>query len=232
MFWGRLAAWRAGVPVIVSALHSTGWPDGVGRLNRWLTPITDAFCRVAKQHGQFLIDHERFPEEKVRVIPNGVDTDRFRFCEADRRRLRSEFGIPQDAPVCGIVAALRMEKNHLLFLRSAALLHDAMPQTHFLIVGDGPELGKLQAAAEQAGIAPYVHFAGTRSDIPQLLSMIDLFSLTSHNEANPVSILEAMSVGRPVVATDVGSVSESVDHGITGFLCRSGAAAENRQIMA
>ena len=77
MFWGRLAAYFARVPVIASALHSTGWPDGIGRLNRWLTPITDAFIAVADTHGQFLIDQERLPPEKVFVIPNGVDTSRF-----------------------------------------------------------------------------------------------------------------------------------------------------------
>jgi len=74
MFWGRLAARRVGVPVILSALHSTGWPDGVGRLNRLLTPITDGFIAVADSHGAFMIAEERFPAEKVFVIPNGVDT--------------------------------------------------------------------------------------------------------------------------------------------------------------
>ena len=70
MFWGRLAAKRARVPVILSALHSTGWPDGVGRLNRILTPITDGFIAVAENHGKFLVEGENFPSEKVFVIPN------------------------------------------------------------------------------------------------------------------------------------------------------------------
>jgi hypothetical protein len=70
MFWGRLAAKRAGVKAIISALHSTGWPDGVGRLNRFLTPITDAFIAVAPSHGRFLVEHERIPAEKVIVVPN------------------------------------------------------------------------------------------------------------------------------------------------------------------
>src|SRR4029450_11859379 len=69
MFWGRLAARRVGAPVILSALHSTGWPDGIGRLNRMLTPITDGFIAVAPSHGEFLVDHEGFPTTKVTVIP-------------------------------------------------------------------------------------------------------------------------------------------------------------------
>ena len=226
MFWGRLAAWRTGVPVVISALHSTGWPDGISRMNRMLTPVTDAFVGVAKPHGIHLVENERFPEEKVYVIPNGVDMDRFRLCEESRRRLREENGIPANAPVCGIVAALRPEKNHLLFLRAAAMLKGEMSNAHFVIVGDGEERPTLERAANDAGLADHVHFLGNRSDIPEVLSMLDLFSLTSHNEANPVSILEAMSIGLPVVSTDVGSVSETVRHDVTGFLAKPGAANE------
>src|SRR4051794_1420536 len=72
MFWGRLAARHVGVPVILSALHSTGWPDGVGRLNRLITPITDSFIAVAASHGQFLAKNLGIPASKVAVIPNGV----------------------------------------------------------------------------------------------------------------------------------------------------------------
>jgi hypothetical protein len=74
MFWGRLAARLAGVPVVAAALHSTGWPDVVGRLNRWLPPFTDAFIACAPTHGRYLIEQECFPAERVHVVPNGVDT--------------------------------------------------------------------------------------------------------------------------------------------------------------
>ncbi len=119
MFWGRLAAWRAGVPVVLSALHSTGWPDSIGRLNRWLTPLTDAFIGVAPAHGGYLIERERFPAAKVRVIPNGVDVERFAQ-RGERDSLRRSLGIEADAPVAAIVAALRPEKNHAMFLEAAA----------------------------------------------------------------------------------------------------------------
>ena len=73
MFWGRLAGWLAGVPVICSALHSTGLPDHVELPNRLLAPLTDAFIAVAEPHGRYLAEHEGCPAKKIRVIPNGVD---------------------------------------------------------------------------------------------------------------------------------------------------------------
>lgn len=224
MFWGRLAAWMEGVPVILSALHSTGWPDSIGRLNRLLTPITDGFIAVAASHGRHLIEREHLPEQKVSVIPNGVDTYRFRSLPDSGLAVRAKLGIPPLAPVCGIVAALRPEKNHSLFLRAAALTAKHRPDAHFIIVGDGPEREKLERIASGAGMARSVHWVGSRSDIPQVLSAFDVFALTSHNEANPVSILEAMACEIPVVSTRVGSIAESVFDGKTGYLVQPGDA--------
>ncbi len=220
MFWGRLAARLAGAPVIASALHSTGWPDGVGRLNRMLARITDAFIAVADAHGRHLVEGEQFPADKVRVIYNGIDADRF--APRDGAPVRAALGIPPDAPVVGILAALRPEKNHELFLAGAARIRAARPDARFLIVGDGPQRPALEALANELGIAPGVHFLGTRSDVPELLAACDLVALTSHNEAAPVSILEALAVGVPVVAANVGSVSETVIDGETGRLFPAG----------
>jgi glycosyltransferase involved in cell wall biosynthesis len=221
MFWGRLAAKRAGVPVVVSALHSTGWPDGVGRLNRRLTPITDAFIAVAPSHGTFLREHERFPADKVKVIPNGVDTRRFS-PTPDAHAVRRDLGISPTAPVVSIVAALRPEKNHELFLQAAARVVRVLPEARFLIVGEGGRRRALEELAGQLGLAGSVQFLGARGDVPRILTATDVFALTSHNEANPISILEAMSVGRPIVATDVGSIHEVVSNGTQGLLVPPG----------
>jgi len=225
MFWGRLAARRVGVPVVLSALHSTGWPDGVGRLNRALTPITDGFIGVADLHGEFMLEKEGFPAAKVFVIPNGVDTARFAPVP-DAASVREEIGVGPADPVVTIVAALRPEKNHALFLEMAARILPQMPQAKFLIIGDGPGRAPLVERAAMLGISESVRFLGTRSDVPRLLTTSDVFTLTSHNEANPVSILEAMSVGKPVVATNVGSIQEAVADGVTGYLVKAGDAGE------
>ncbi len=200
MFWGRLAARAAGVPVVVSALHSTGWPDGIGRLNRMLTPMTDAFVAVAQPHGQHLAEIEGLPAERIHVIPNGVDTERFR-PRPEQPALRRQLGIPDSAPIVGIVARLSYEKNHALFLDVAARAHAALPDAHFIIIGDGQLRSDLEARTAELHLQNCVHFLGNRSDVPELLSLMDLMLLTSHIEANPVSILEAFAAGKPVVAT-------------------------------
>lgn len=222
MFWGRLAAWWAGVPVVCSALHSTGWPDGVGLFNRWLTPITDAFIGVATEHGRFLREEEKFPAAKVVVIPNGVNVDRFAPRPDRRIAIRAELGIEADAPVAGILAALRPEKNHELFLRAAARVRQTLPNARFVVIGEGPERPAIEGWINELGLGDAVLLLGNRSDVPDVLAALDVLALTSHMEANPVSILEAMSVGLPIVATDVGSVHESVQEGVTGFLVPPG----------
>lgn len=224
MFWGRLAAKRAGIPVILSALHSTGWPDGIGKLNRLLTKITDSFIAVAKSHGEFLVDFENFPKAKVRVIPNGIDVERFRSRRYDRAKTRKELGIGESDLVCGIIAALRPEKNHLLFLRSAATTLTEFPNAKFVIVGDGQERPMLETAVNDLAIKQNVIFTGSRSDVPELLSTFDVFSLTSRNEASPVSIMEAMAMELPIVAPNVGSISDTVVHGETGMIYNTGNA--------
>jgi len=218
MFWGRLAAYRARMPVVLSALHSTGWPDGVGRLNRMLTPITDGFIACAKQHAEYQMEQEKFPPHKVFMIPNGIDTDKFVFSQESRDQWRSKYNINSDAPVVGIVAALRPEKNHDLFLEAAARVSRENEESRFVIAGDGPERERLEKLAVEKGIEDRVHFLGSTHDVAGVLSMVDMFALTSHNEASPVSIMEALSCERPVVATDVGSIDESVLQGETGFL--------------
>ncbi len=221
MFWGRLAAWLAGVPVICSALHSTGLPDHVELPNRLLAPLTDAFVAVAEPHAEYLAAHEGCPARKICVVPNGVDVERFHPRWPDQS-LRQALDLDADAPTVGIIAALRPEKNHEMFLDVAALVRRTLPNARFLVVGDGPRRADLERRAESLGVAQGVLFLGTRSDIPQILSILDVVLLTSHSEANPICLLEAMASEKPVVATRVGSVGETVRDRSTGYLVAPG----------
>ncbi|WP_234824223.1 glycosyltransferase family 4 protein [Bremerella cremea] len=231
MFWGRLCAWLAGVPVIASAIHSTGWPDSINWLNRQLTPVTDRFIGVAAPHGKHLIEVEGFPPEKVTVIPNGIDTDRFVPNKAARTRIRHELGIAGQVAVCGIVAALRPEKDHALFLNAAARVRQQCPSSHFLIVGDGPERTAIERLRSELGLEDCVTLTGSRSDIPDLLAAMDCFALTSKNEASPVSILEAMSTGLPVVAPRVGSIPDAIDDKVNGILVEASNLDQTAEAM-
>ena len=225
MFWGRLAAQLAGTPVVCSALHSTGPPDEIKTANRLLAPVTDAFIAVAEPQGRYLVEHERCPADKVRVIPNGVDARRFH-PRWPSESLWSELGINASTPVAGILAALRPEKNHELFLEAAELIRRRLPSAKFLVIGDGPRRADLEKRARELSLDESVHFLGTRSDVPEILSLLNVLVLTSHVEANPVSILEAMACETPVVATRVGSVPETVIDDETGYLAAPGDAQQ------
>ena len=100
-------------------------------------PLTDAFIGVAHEHGRYLVETEGFPADKVRVIPNGVDVERFRPRPEITAAFRRELGIPASAPVGGVVAALRPEKNHELLLRVADIVGRRVDDAHFVVVGDG-----------------------------------------------------------------------------------------------
>jgi glycosyltransferase involved in cell wall biosynthesis len=163
------------------------------------------------------------------MIPNGVDTNRFRPNHVLRSSLRAELGIADEAPVVSIIAALRPEKNHVQFVEAARTILQQQPLTKFLIVGEGPERTTIVKRIEQLGLQAQFHLLGNRSDTERILAGTDLFCLTSRNEANPVSILEALATCLPVVAPDVGSIKETVLPGKTGLLTQplsSAATAE------
>ena len=220
MFWGRLAGRLAGVPVVAAAIHSTGWPDGVGRLNRMLTRCTDQFIAVAEPHGRHLIENERFPAARVCVIPNGVDTDRFRPQRTDES-LRRQIGLPAGTRRRNRRGPAAREESRVV---SACRGRCAAANRQRPILDDWRRSAalELEHLAAELGVTDCVHFLGIRADVPQLLGLVDVLLLTSHIEANPVSILEAMACGKPVVATRVGSVSESVRDGETGYLVEPG----------
>jgi glycosyltransferase involved in cell wall biosynthesis len=124
--------------------------------------------------------------------------------------------------VIGIVAALRLEKNHEMFVEVAAKVRSVICDSQFLIIGEGPERPRIEAAIARHSLQQHIHMLGSRSDTQRLFAAMDVFALTSHNEANPVSILEALSSQVPVVSTRVGSIAETVIDGETGYCVNAG----------
>ena len=217
MFWGRLAAWRAGVPVVLSALHSTGYPVYVEWMNRMLWPITDGFIGVASKHSDFLVSGEGCPRSRVFTVWNGVDVDRFQ--PRSQAAMRDRLSIPHDVPVAGIVAALRPEKQHTMLVEAWSQVVKQIPNATLVVVGDGVVRPDIESKVAELGLSQNVRLLGTRHDVPEVLAAMDLKVLSSKMEANPASTLEANACGLPVVAPNVGSLPDTVVDGETGLLC-------------
>lgn len=222
---GRIAAVLTRVPKSVVWVHNCGEllpRTRVRRLaDRLLNPLTNAYYGVARSQVPYLIDDLGYPGSKVRVIPNGTDPVSVSDSSSAGRdpALTAALGISPDDPVVGIVAALRPEKDHRTLLQAARLVIDEVPRTRVLVVGDGLLRGELERLVTDLGIADRVIFTGTRSDVGDLLRVMDVFTLSSVTiECAPMALLEAMACGRPAVCTAVGGVPDLIDDGITGYL--------------
>lgn len=228
IFASALAAAAAGPRRRVLMVHSTGlWGKrgSFSRVDRAALPAFGSVVALARSHAAYLVEREGIARDRVVVIPNGVDTERFRPASAaERAARRRELGVPAGAFAAGIVAALRPEKNHELFLRAAARTAAALPDARFLVVGEGGEAGTLQALAGTLGLGERVLFLGRRDDVPAVLAALDVLVLPSHPvvETFPLVVLEGMASGLAVVAADVGSIREMLVDGEEGFIVPSG----------
>jgi glycosyltransferase involved in cell wall biosynthesis len=224
---GRLAAKKAGVPVILSGLHCTPGPEHIGRsiLGRWgkkLMHLNTGVTTVTEDLADYLVEHEGYPREKTHVIPNGVDCARFYPHEA-LPSLREELGIQPEHRVASIIAALRPEKRHDLFLQAAREVANQIPHARFLIVGDGPSRPDFELLAAELDLDQHVQFLGSRHDIPEIQALSDVVCLASTDvESAPICMLEALASGRPQVATAIGGIPKIVSDGETGFLAPPG----------
>jgi glycosyltransferase involved in cell wall biosynthesis len=160
----------------------------------------------------------------MRVMPLGLDLDRFVGCGAARGRLRAELGLAPDALTVGIVARLVPIKAHEVFLEAAGRLRRRLPRVTFVVVGDGERRTELEGEARRQGLQGHIHFLGWRQDLERIYADLDVVALTSRNEGSPVSLIEAMAAGRPVVATRVGGVPDLIEDGLTGALVGTGDA--------
>jgi glycosyltransferase involved in cell wall biosynthesis len=225
-FWGTLCGILAGVPVRLAAIRSTGKINRIQRrllVNRLTFPLTTRVTALSQTHKRYLIEHEQIAADKLEIITNGVDLARFANGRPPQA-VREQLGVGASDPLVGIVAMLRPEKAHDVFLRAAAVAAKCVPSAQFVIVGDGPERARLEALAKSLNLNGHARFVGARSDVPEVVRALDVAVLSSHPVVETLSnaVLEYMAAGKPVVATRVGSVPEQVEHGVTGFLVDPG----------
>ncbi|MBD3179856.1 MAG: glycosyltransferase, partial [Candidatus Latescibacteria bacterium] len=219
VFLGALASRWAGIKGSVLSVHSTGlW--GSGRTftftDRAVLKLYDRIVALSDTHARYLVEDEEVPGDSVEVINNGIDVERFNRSFREKRGggIREELGLENDHTVVTIVAALRPEKNHLMFLEAAGRVAGESERARFLIVGDGEMREALESEAGRRKLSDRVFFLGNRDDIPEILAATDISVLSSHPvvETFPLTVLEAMACGLPVISTDVGSVSEIISH--------------------
>ncbi len=228
LFWANVAARVCGrilraFPVI-SSYHDEIVSEGlvVRLIDRLTLKWTQSIVCCSEAVRRSVLSNIGEAGERCTIIPFGVDVDRYRQSSAATRR---EFGLSEEGAVIGTVCRLVEPKKGL-----GVLLHameelkrrHGKPPCQLLVVGDGPSRADLEALTDRLGLSGWVLFAGTRRDVPRLLQLLDVFVLPSLYEGFGIAILEAMAIGKPVVATTVGGIPEFVNQGETGVLVEPG----------
>ncbi|MDA1093207.1 MAG: glycosyltransferase [Acidobacteria bacterium] len=225
-FLGRLAARAAGVPVVLHTYHGHvlsgyySWAKtrALQAMERGLARMSDQLIAVSDRVRDDLVQMGVAPVERFRVVPLGLDLAPLFDIAAHRGVLRRELDVAPTAPLVGIVGRLFPIKNHALFLDAAARVLVERPDARFVIVGDGTLRGDLEARAQASDLVGRVFFTGWRHDLATIYADLDVLAVSSRNEGTPVSAIEAMAAGCPVVATRVGGLPDLIADGHTGLL--------------
>jgi glycosyltransferase involved in cell wall biosynthesis len=204
--------------------------NGQGRAGRVLLELEARLSPLAdmvianSEAGRSLCLARGFPPGRLRVVPNGVDTRRFRPDPEAGARLRDEWGVGEGRRLVGLVARLDPLKDHGTFLEAAAQLATLRPEARFVCVGGGPEehAQALRGRAEALGLAERLVWAGERADMPAVYNALDVLCLSSTSEGCPNALLEAMSCGVPCAATNTGDTARIL--GGTGMVVPVGGA--------
>jgi glycosyltransferase involved in cell wall biosynthesis len=181
------------------------------KVNCWLSILPDAI--IANSHvGRDYHLALGYPAEKTVVIPNGIDTERFRPNPLARRRIREEWGIKEQEELIGLVGRLDPMKDHPIFIEAAALLAKRRSEIRFVCVGGGPDeyRAELQRHAKQLGLEDRLLWVGIREDMPAVYTALDIAVSSSYGEGFANVIGEAMACGVPCVVTNVGDSARVV----------------------
>lgn len=230
---GRLAARRAGVPVVVHTPHGHVFYGHFGRaaslafllVERWLARRTSWMIALTEAERDEHLALGVGRADRFAVVPSGIDLERFRRAAALPRLVPEGLSIPEGAVLVGSVGWLTPVKGHRALIEAVARLKDEHPRLHLLLVGSGELREEYGRLAVSLGLGGRVHLPGARRDIPECLAAMDLFVLPSLNEGMGRALIEAMAAARPVIASRVGGVPAIVEHGVTGLLVPPGDPA-------
>ena len=227
---GRLAAWAAGVPIIIHTIHGFGFTRYQHALHRWIliaserlvSRLTTRFFCVSEASRRTGIELGLFSPERSTVIRSGVDLAAFRREPANREAKRRELGCVPGQSLVGMVAPLKPQKAPVDFVRVAKVVHRKFPGARFVLVGDGELRPAVEAEVQRLGLQAVFRLAGWRRNIAEVLHCLDVFVLTSLWEGLPRVYLEALSASVPVVGTRVDGATEVIEDGVNGFLAEPG----------
>ncbi len=214
--YGMLARIFSRRPVVATA-HSTSL-----QLHWWFNNTVIATSPDAQTHH---VTVNRVSRQAIRMIPSFIDTAGFPAITAeDRAAARTALGLPQDAFVIGSVGDIGPRKQQIDQVRALAQVAKAEPAARLLLIGGQFKeyFDELQRVVTELGVASRVVATGSRNDVAALLAAMDVFVQSSRKESSPLAVLEALSRGLPVIATDVGMLSDFVGEGRTGYLVKVG----------
>lgn len=232
-FVGRWAAKLAGVPVIVHTFHGHVFEGYFGPrktrlfliLEQLTSRISDVILTLTEGLRRELADKYRVTRrERITVLPLGLDLQPFADTPRKPGSFRQAWNIPADAPLVGISGRFVPVKNHALFLEAAALIRAQRPDAHFVMVGDGELRAEAEAQIAALGLGGAVIITGWQRDLTTAYADMDVFVISSVNEGTPVTVIEALAAGCPVVATQVGGLPDLLEGGRFGALTPSGDA--------
>jgi glycosyltransferase involved in cell wall biosynthesis len=166
-----------------------------------------------------------YRREPAAIIPNGINTAGFERPASAGARWRSQEGLGKEAVVCATVARFAAQKNLHVLVEAFKVVAAIEPKAVLVLAGDGPERDSLEQSCVSLRRTGRVRFLGRRSDVPDLLAASDVFVLSSKWEGNPLSVMEAMAAGLPVLSTAVGGVPELIQDGVTGRLIAEGSTS-------
>ena len=222
----RLTGILARVPIIVSTLHGS-WPTSnmvTRAVQRWLANRTTMIVANSNYTKGFYAGLLDLDESRLMTIYNGIDLSRFEHIdELPRREQRAHFDLPSDAKVVTYVGRLHPDKGVDVLISAARTVINAAADVHFLIVGEGESRSDLEQQACASGIGERIRFVGALADVREALAVTDVFVLpSSRREGFGLSLVEAMAMKLPAVATNIGGISEIVIHGFNGLLSKPG----------
>ena len=219
-----LIAWLARVPLIISTRRNLN--HGTSSMEFLVQRAANLFasrilvnCEAVKR---VVVSTEKYNPDRIDVLYNVLETDKFAFDEAARRRTRERLQLGPESIVIGMVSGLRPEKGIETFVRAAAIVKRACHDAAFLLVGDGTMEEYFKEEVDRLGIAPAFIFAGAQESVTPFLNAMDIAVLSSHVEGFSNSLLEYMAAGLACVATDVGGNGEAL--GGSGILVPRGDA--------